>query len=162
MSKDTHALSADTEQPFGIICCSDDPMDREQVRKMFKVLAGLGYNLWFDEEETSSDWQSRDNALMLALENRNCRNVLFFRSSAAMMSEGVASALQCASQTEHLKGQIVTIDIWQSLAEADKFYKNWKKGRIGPEETAGRICSIVSPDNNAILMNADVTNFMKV
>lgn len=80
----------DVERPFAFISYSSS--DKEIVSSDVAALRDLGVNIWIDEEmRVGREWQ--DEAFN-AMEDPNCKLVIFYISEASLTSENVLEELE--------------------------------------------------------------------
>lgn len=155
--------SCDPTRPYAFISYSHDPHDAQIVMNVFNVLYNKGYNLWIDTANMPHDENAWSDCAIGALRNKRCTFAFFFRSESSMSKETIAKELETIKRLRHVQ-RIVTVDIWHDERNtANLYYDELLNGDDTADGTAKfkaceRICNIVSMDNSAIRLAADVQN----
>ena len=143
----------DLSRNFAFISYAHDEYDANVVKNVFVKLYERGFNLWIDianiPKNEDAWYEAAQDALMN--ENNTCKVALFFRSEESLIRQPIYEELEMIKELDHIKGGIITIDIWHKekmTAESYKkqLIKNKERGKLN---ILKKIFEQVSPDNSA-------------
>lgn len=115
-------MKCDDKHNFAFISYAHSDCDTGIVDSVFRTLTLSGYNLWIDTANmpyNSNHWKNSANS---ALENDNCKMLLYFRSEDSITRRTIADELQKFADI-HGKDNIIVIEIYRDKTLHTRHYR---------------------------------------